>query len=96
MRKLKSPAPVTFSRRSGQCCVQVIKASAAAVVHNWNDQHTTGDWTRSLRSRVSATSAMSGRASLSFCHDFLFCRRKVRVDQHYDASGLGITTKSPG
>jgi hypothetical protein len=63
------------------CCVQVIKASVAAAVHNWNDQHTTGDWTRSLRSRVSATSTMLRGASLALCHDFLVCRRNVRVDQ---------------
>jgi len=41
----------------------------------------TGDWTRSLRSRVSAASVMSGGASGSLCHDFLVCRRNVRVGQ---------------
>jgi hypothetical protein len=45
--------------------VQVIKASAAAAVHNWNDQHT-ADWTGSLWNRVGDASAMSGGASLYF------------------------------
>ena len=70
------------------------KALVAAVVHNRNDQSRGLD-TQSQEPCERRFSHVRG-ASVSLCHDFLVCRRKVRVDQHYDASGLGITTKSPG
>jgi hypothetical protein len=65
------------------------KASLAAAVHYWNDRHITGDWTRSLRSRVSAASAMLGGASLSFLQA---AAGIVRVDQllrHIRATNYG-------
>ena len=62
------------------CCVQVIKASVAAAVDNWNDQHTTGLDTQSQEPCERRFSHVWG-ASLSLCLDFLVCRGNVRVDQ---------------
>jgi hypothetical protein len=78
------------------CCMQVIKASVAAAVHNRNDQHTTGGWTRSLRSCVNATSALLGGGRFLYATTSWSAAGMFEVTSYYDASGLRITAKSPG
>jgi hypothetical protein len=77
------------------CCVQVIKASVAAAVDNWNDQQPR-DWTRSLKSRVSAASAMFGERRFLYASTSWSAAGMFELTSYYDAFGLRITAKSAG
>ena len=77
-------------------CLQVIKELVAAAVHNWNDQHVTGDWTRSLGSRVSAPSAMLGGTSVLYFTTAWSGAGMFELTSSRGAFGPRITAKSPG
>jgi len=54
------------------------------------------DWTRSLKSRVSAASAMSGERRFLYASTSWSAAGMFELTSYYDASGLRITAKSAG